>query len=135
MRCKIVLIISLLFSFSACKKEDKVFTFKTIQLNHYSPKEIPKQLLSLKVLEDDHMTVIAETEKYPSEYTLPAQFAVQPQLSLPLYAQKYSIQLWGDVTGFLGECEVDMHHYKIVFPIDMEVDSESLGVSIKGSWQ
>jgi len=135
MRTKIIFIITLLFSFVACKKEDKVFTLKTIQLNHYTPKGIPKQLMYLKVLENDHITVIAETDKYPSEYSLPVQFGVHPQLFLPLYAKNYYIQLWGNVTGFLGECEVDMLHYKIIFPIDMEVDSEELGISIKGGWE
>ena len=135
MRIKLLFIITLLLSCLACKKEDKVFTLKTIQLNHYSPRDIPKQFLYLKVLESHDTTVLAETDTYPSAYTLPAQFGIHPQLSLPLYAQNYTIQLWGDVTGFLGECEVDMHHYKIILPIEMEAENEELSVSIKGSWE
>ena len=135
MRIKLLFILTLLFTCMACDKEHKDFTVKTIQLNHYKPHGLPKQLLYLKVLENDGTTVLAETDQYPSEYTLPARFIVHPQLSLPLYAQNFTIQLWGDVTGFLGECEVDMHNYKIVFPIELEVDSEELGVSLSGSWQ
>lgn len=132
---KLIYLLACLLIFVGCKKTDKIFTLKTIQLNHYSAHQTNEELLWLKVLDTDLVTVLAETDRYPSKYTLPARFAIHPSLPLPLYAQHYTIQLWGDSTGLLGECIVDMDDYKIVFPIDMEVDSETLGVSIQGSWQ
>lgn len=133
---KKILFITLLFLSISCKKEDKIFILKTIQLNHYKMHaDTSKQNLFFKILNPRGSILLAETGSYPSAYTLPAQFGVHPHVSLPLYAQNYSIQLWSDRSGLLGECEVDMQAYKIIFPIEMEVESENLEISIAGSWE
>ncbi|WP_400261937.1 hypothetical protein ACFX5U_20515 [Sphingobacterium sp. SG20118] len=133
---KNILFITLLFLSISCKKEDKIFILKTIQLNHYKMHaDTSNQNLFFRVFDPRGSILLAETGSYPSAYTLPAQFGVHPHVSLPLYAQNYSVQLWSDRSGLLGECEVDMHAYKIIFPIEMEVEGENLEISIAGSWE
>lgn len=128
-------IIGLVIFFTGCKKDDIAFTLKSVKLNEYRKTNLPDQKLYLKVCEEDTAVVLAQTEVYPSGLTLPATFAVRPAIPLNLYKRGYRFQLWGDISGYLAGCRVDMDEYKIIFPIDMEVRNDSLSISISGSWK
>lgn len=54
---------------------------------------------------------------------------------MTLYHKSYRVQLYGDVSGLIGACSVNMDEYKIIFPIDMEVKNDSLSISMTGSWE
>ncbi|NLR61780.1 hypothetical protein HGH93_27015 [Chitinophaga polysaccharea] len=129
------LILFLVILLSACSKENKTFSLKTIRLNDYRRANLPVQKLYLKVFENNSMDSLAHTTFYPSDLTLPATFKVYPTLPMNLYRKGYQVQLWGDSTGYIGTCKVNMDEYKIIFPIDMEVKNDSLSVSMMGSWQ
>lgn len=130
-----LLMICLVLLCTGCKKENIAFTLKTIRLHEYRHANLPTQLLYLKVCEDDTAMVLAHTNGYPSSLTLPATFSVHPAIPMTLYKKHYRFQLWGDVSGYIGGCRVDMDEYKIIFPIDMEVTNDSLSISISGSWK
>ena len=120
--------------FAGCKKEDSVFTLKTVKLNKYPHTSI-SQRLYLKVFNENLNTVLSQTDVYPSDLTLPASFSITPQISLKPYKEHYRFELWGDVSGLIGSCQMNMDDYKIIFPIDMEVKSDSLIISATGSWR
>ena len=126
-------IICLALLCAGCKKEDIAFTLKSVRLNEYRKTNLPAQKLYLKVCEEDTAVVLARTEKYPSDLTLPAVFAIRPLIPLNLYKKGYRFQLCGDVSGYLAGCRVDMDEFKIIFPSDMEVSNDSLSISISGS--
>ena len=129
------LLICLVLLCAGCQKENIDFTLKSVRLNDYRDTDLPVQQLYLKICEDDTAVVLAHTNKYPSNLTLPATFSVHPAIPMPLYRKHYRFQLWGDVSGYIGGCRVEMDEYKIVFPIDMEVKNDSLSISISGSWK
>lgn len=128
------LFIILALAIAGCAKDSKTFNLKTIKLNDYMQTNTPKQKLYLKVL-GEGLTLLAHTEGYPSDLTLPATFKVIPTTPMTLYSKPYSVQLWGDSTGYISSCRINMEEYKIIFPIDMEVKSDSLNVSIMGNWR
>jgi len=133
---RIFSLISLVFLLFSCGNDDRTFQLKTVKLTEYARREsLPEQNLYIKVFKDDVPTSIAQTETYPSSLPLPVVLKVHPSPEMNLYAESYHIELWGDVTGYIGNCSVDMDNYKIVFPIDMEVKSENLEVSMQGSWR
>ena len=131
---KNILALILVVSLAGCSKDDKTFSLKTIRLNDYRKTNLPIQKLHLEVY--DGNTPMTYTDSYPSDLTLPATFAVHPAVPMTLYNNKtYQIRLWGDSTGYLGSCNINMDEYKIIFPIGMEVENDSLSVSIMGSWK
>lgn len=130
-------IVVLLFAilFAGCAKDNKTFSLKVIRLNDYRQTNLPDQKLHLELIEDGTSAVLARTDSYPSDLTLPATFNVHPSVPMMPYSKTYRIQLWGEVTGYMGSCRINMDEYKIIFPIDMEVAGDSLNVSIAGSWR
>lgn len=118
----------------SCNKDRKTFTLKTIKLSSYSPSKHSTQNLFIKIL-NSNGAVLNTTDNYPGSLTLPATYAIEPTLKLKLYKNQYTIQLWGDSSGFIGSSEINMDDYKIIFPIDMEVKNEDLSFNIKGSWK
>jgi len=132
---KNILSLCLVLLLAACKKDNKTFSLKTIKLSDYRKTYLLPQKLYLEVFDGNSSTAIAHTDPYPSELTLPATFIVHPNVPMTLYNKKYKIQLWGDVSGYISGCQINMDEYKIIFPIDMEVESDSLTVSIAGSWE
>jgi hypothetical protein len=120
---------------AGCAKDNKVFTLKMIRLNEYRKINLPVQKLYLEVFEDNDTIPMAHTAVYPSDLTLPASFKVEPSIPITLYSKDYYIQLSGEVTGYIARCKVNMDEYKIIFPIDMEVENDSLNISIIGSWK
>lgn len=130
---KTLLLLAILFA--GCSKDNKTFTLKMIRLNDYKRVNAPTQKLYLQVFEDNTKEPMAYTDFYPSDLTLPATFKVQPAIPMTLYKKVYYVQLWGDSSGYISTCRINMDEYKIIFPIDMEVKSDSLNISIMGSWQ
>ncbi len=121
--------------FAGCTRDDISFSLKTIRLNNYERKTTVHQKLHLEVFDDNKSVALASTDLYPSDLTLPASFKVDPAVPMALYKKAYHVQLWGDSTGYIGSCQINMDEYKIVFPIDMEVKNDSLNISIMGSWK
>ncbi|WP_353145416.1 hypothetical protein [Chryseobacterium sp.] len=120
----------------SCSNDDNIFHLKTIRLNEYElHKSLPEQHLYLKVFDNENTSSMTETESFPSYLPLPVTVKADPSPQMNLYARPYRIELWGDVSGLIGSCTVNMDDYKIVFPIDMEVKSENLEVSLLGSWE
>ncbi len=117
-----------------CNKDRKTFTLKTVKLNSYSESKHSSQNLFVKVV-DKNDIVLNTTGKYPGSFTLPATFAIDPSLNLKLYKDQYTVQLWGDSTGLIGSSEINMDEYKIIFPIDMETESEEVSFNLAGSWK
>jgi hypothetical protein len=120
---------------ASCENDTHVFTMKAIRLNHYHKAEYPAQNLSLKVVDPKDKSVLGVTDSYPSNLTLPATFAINPSLHLQLYKEDIVVQLWGDSTGYMTSSEIDMDEYKIIFPIDMETENDSVNFSVLGSWK
>jgi hypothetical protein len=135
MSIKSTFILCLVILFGGCTKDNKTFTLKTIKLSDYLQTNLPSQKLHLEVFDDKTSSALAHTNPYPNELPLPTMFMVYPSIPMTLYNKAYRIELWGDVTGYISSCKVNMAEYKIIFPIDMEVKSDSLTVSIVGSWE
>ncbi|WP_028979327.1 hypothetical protein [Sporocytophaga myxococcoides] len=110
---------------------------KTIKLNSFRNVNFPSQYLTVKVVNGSSGNrVLGTTGKYPSDFTLPATFALDKQLKIHLYKEDHiSIQLWGESTGFIASSTIDMKEYKIIYPIDMETQSDSVSFSVLGSWE
>jgi len=121
----------------SCKKDRYIFTMKTIKLNSFRKVNIPSQYLTVKVVnENSGNSVLATTGKYPSDFTLPALFALDKPVKIHLYKEDHiNIQLWGDSTGFIASSTIDMKEYKIIYPIDMETKNDSVSFSVLGSWE
>lgn len=120
---------------TACSKNDKLFLLKQLQLTHYEGADAAADSLYLQLFQSGSNTAVLTTETYPSTQTLPAVYAVHPALPLPLYQQNYRVELWGKKQGYIGSCEFDMDHYKIIFPLEIEAESETIVVSLKGGWK
>ncbi len=125
----------LTLALAGCTKESKTFTLKTVRLNEYRRMGFPAQKLHLEVFGENNPDPLANTGYYPADLTLPASFKMYPSLPMNLYSDAYEVQLWGDSSGHIGTCRINMEEYKIIFPIDMEVKNDSLNISIIGSWQ
>ncbi len=121
----------------SCKKDKYIFTMKTIKLNSFRKRNIPSQYLTVKVVNTGFGNhVLGTTGKYPSDFTLPATFALDKEVELRLYKEDHiSIQLWGDSTGFIASSTIDMEEDKIIYPIDMETKIDSVSFSVMGSWE
>ncbi len=125
----------LLILSAGCAREHKTFTLKTITLHDYRATGTGAQQLYLKVSGAPGTATLGQTGVYPAGLTLPVIFKVTPAIPMLLYQNNYTIELWGDSSGYISSCGVHMEAYKIVFPIDMEVKNDSLAVSLQGSWQ
>jgi hypothetical protein len=109
---------------------------KNVKLNSYSKSNLPNHYYSLKVVDTDNQAVLANTEKYPCDLTLPATFLISSHPKLNLYQRDHiSIQLWGDSTGLLAASTIKMAEYKIQFPIDMEMTEGAVSFGVMGTWE
>tara|TARA_R110002124_G_scaffold60256_3_gene165316 strand:+ start:72 stop:494 length:423 start_codon:yes stop_codon:yes gene_type:complete len=121
--------------FTSCNNEDKVFTLKTIKLQAYLNRDLVEQNVYFKVVDqNDSTSILGTTDTYPSKITFPAVFGVKPFVNSKLYQNSYIIQLWGETTGLIGSCQVEMSQYKIIFPLEMEVENDEMTITIAGSW-
>jgi len=132
---KTILIALLAFMIAGCAKENKTFSLKTIRLNDYTKTADTAQQLYLEIFDANSSTPLARTGLYPAGLPLPATLKVYPVLPLKLYKEACHIELWSNVSGYISSCDLHMSEYKIIFPIDMEVKSDSLNVSVMGTWQ
>jgi hypothetical protein len=134
---KIISIVSVccLF-FISCKKDRYIFTMKCIKLNNFESSKYPSQNLSIKVVYTQNSDmVLGKTGSYPSNFTLPVTFAIHPPPKIHLYKEHISVQLWGDSTGLIASSNIDMKEYKIIYPIDMETQNDSVSFSVLGTWE
>ncbi|MCS4301835.1 hypothetical protein [Chryseobacterium sp. BIGb0232] len=133
---KILSILSLLFFCLSCSNDDNIFHLKTIRINEYEQyMSLPEQHLFIKIVDHENSGVMAETEPFQSNLHLPLLLKTEHVSDMNLYARPYRVELWGDISGLIGSCTVKMDDYRITFPIDMEVKSNSLEVAIQGSWE
>lgn len=130
---------SLFLSFllvSCLTNDNNTFTLKTIKLNDFKERTtLSAQKLYFKVFRSDSEIPLTETMHFLSDNALPATLKVFPSVDMQLYGKKYNVQLWSETQGCLGRCDIDMDEYKIIFPIDMEVENDSLNIAIQGSWE
>ncbi len=132
---KIFFSLFILFMMS-CTNDNNTFTLKTIKLNDFEGRTtLPAQKLYFKVFKNGSEVPLTETGFYPSDYTMPATFKVFPSIGMQLYGKAYNVQLWSETEGCLGRCDIDMDEYKIIFPIDIEVENDSLNIAIQGNWE
>ncbi len=127
-------VLLLAVSLISCTKDNKIFNLKTIRLNECRQINKQTERLYLKIF-DAHAVFLTQTESYPNDLPLPVTLKVKPNIPMALYKGSYFIQLWGDTTGYISSCRINMDEYKIIFPIDMEVKSDSLIISLQGSWK
>ncbi|MBO9202376.1 MULTISPECIES: hypothetical protein [Niastella] len=119
----------------SCNKKGQDFKIKSVTLLKHRPLQYPQELLRVKFLDGaDSQKVIGITSGYPANLPLPATMLVDPAFKLKLYSQPCYVQLWGDSTGLIGSSKVNMDDYKIIFPLDMEVENEDMKVTLTGKW-
>lgn len=131
---KLLFLSAMVLSFS-CSNKDNRFHLKLIKLSEYASRgHLSEQNLQIRVFSENSPEPLAQTGLYPGNLPMPATLKVYPAPALNLYKRPYRFELWGDVDGYISSCEVNMDEYKIIFPIDMEVENDSLNISIMGSW-
>lgn len=117
-----------------CSKKDKEFTLKSVTLDNHGAASTSERLTVRFLDGADTQHVLATTTAYPASLPLPAVLSVHPAFQLPLYKHPFFVQLWGDSSGLIGTAEIDMDEYKIIFPLEMEVKSADLDVTVSGTW-
>lgn len=125
----------LVILFSSCSKENQEFKIKTVTLNSHQEGKYPQELLRVRFLDgSDTQHILGVTSGYPANLPLPVVLSVTPAFKLKLYKQPCYVQIWGDSTGLIGSCKVNMDKYKIIFPLEMEVQSPGINVTLSGQW-
>lgn len=132
---QIIIILFMTASVMSCSNEDNTFHLNTVKLIEYSQREsISEQRIFIKAFSNDSPEPLAQTEKFSNALPMPITLKMHPKAEMNLYGKDYHLELWGEVSGFIGRCDIDMDNYKIVFPIDMEIEGEELTASIQGGW-
>jgi hypothetical protein len=131
----ILLIAGLVALFTGCNKEDQAFKLKTVTVNAHRAGNYSRELLSIRIVDAaDTAHVLGATKGYPANLPLPVTLSVSPDFKWELYKQSFYVQLLGDSTGLIGSCRVNMDNYKIIFPLEMEVENEDMNVTLSGKW-
>lgn len=130
-----ILILCLPILLGGCTKKNRTFNLKTIKLLEYRHASLPDQKLYLEVYGPQSTGAIARTELYPGDFPLPAVFRPGGVPAMSLYKDVYTIRLLGTSSGYIGACRIDMKKYKIIFPIEMELEAEGVRMTIGGTWQ
>jgi hypothetical protein len=131
----IIATIALVMVLTSCNKKGQDFKIKSVTLLAHRPLQYQQELLRVKFLDGaDSQKVIGVTSGYPVNLPLPATMLVDPSFKLKLYHQPCYVQLWGDSTGLIGTCKVNMDDYKIIFPLEMEVVNSDMKVTLTGKW-
>lgn len=130
-----ILILCLAILSGACTKNNRTFSLKTIKLIEYRHGGLPDQKLYLEVYSPHDSQAVARTELYPGDFPLPAVFRLGPLPPMSLYRAAYTVRLLGTRSGYIGACRIDMNRYKIIFPIEMEIEGDGVRISISGTWQ
>lgn len=134
----VICFLLLLTSLSGCRKKEKIeFTLNSLTLKSDKLDSLPKQNLFLKVFKTDNSTQedLATTGKYPSEYTLPVKYGLENPVKMNFYKHTYAVALYGDSSGFIGSNTVNIHDYKILYPLDMETKNNGLEIVLSGTWR
>ncbi|HEY8400868.1 MAG TPA: hypothetical protein VIK89_06380 [Cytophagaceae bacterium] len=108
---------------------------KSIRLNFYEKDKYPSQNIYLKVVKEDGHEVLTTTDFYPGHLTLPVTFAITSSLKLYLYKEPAIIELWGATSGYITSKSIEMEEYKIIFPIEMDAENETVSYTVMGSWE
>ncbi len=134
-KLKNILLFTFVLLFNSCDKQNKYFELKAIKLTSCHIPRDPIRKLSFRIVDGiDNNSVLGVTDKFSTESALPITLGVSPKVRSKLYKQSYVIELIEDSGGIVGACTVDMDKYKIIFPIDMEIENEQMNISISGSW-
>ena len=138
MRSFFILFLVLIFVFGGCKKKERIeFTLHNLTLKTFHKEHYPSQKLFLKVILKGASTneVLAVTDMYPGEYTLPAKFGVEQAPHLNFYKQDYEIELWGDSSGYISSNPIHLKDYKIIYPLEMETKNSGTNIVLSGTWK
>jgi hypothetical protein len=131
----IIATIALAGLFAGCNKKGQDFKIKSVTLTAHRAIQYPQQLLRFRFLDGaDSSQVIGVTSGYPANLPLPVTLLVEPAFKLKLYKNPCYVQLWGDSTGLIGSCRVNMDNYKIIFPLEMDVANDDLKATLTGKW-
>lgn len=131
----ITLLVIIIIGITACRKDDQNFKLKKVTINAYIRKDLPLQRLFIKIVDAiDTQRVVGTSASYPSDSPLPVTLGVNSALKQSLYKNTCLVQLWGDLSGLLSSQTIDMNHYKIVFPLDMDVKNDVMDVTLSGNW-
>ncbi len=130
-----LLLLTSLWLLCSCNKESQDFRVKAVTLSSYHRTKYPNEKLYVRFLDKEHTGhVLGATDGYPASLPLPVKLNVNPAFKLKLYKQPCFIELWGDSTGLIGSTRMNMGHYKIIFPLEMEVEGENFQLSVGGKW-
>lgn len=138
MRYVFVLAFFILSIFTGCKKKEKIeFILNSLTLKSFKKENLPNQKLFIKVvmLENSSDEVLATTDKYPSEYTLPTKFGLDNPIKMNFYKNTYVVELHGDSTGYIGRNTININDYKILYALDLETEKDGLGIILSGTWR
>lgn len=138
MKYIIVLLLAPLMLLVACKKKEKIeFTLTNLTLKKLNKENLPKQNLFLKVIrqENSNEQILVTTDKYPSEYTLPAKFGIEKPIKMNFYKNTYRVALYGDSSGYIGSNPINIKDYKILYPLDMETEENGISIVLSGTWK
>lgn len=119
----------------SCNKNSQDFRVKAVTINSYYKTQYPHETLHVRFLDNENSGhVLGTSDGYPATMPLPVKLNVNPAFKLKLYKEPCFIELWGDSTGLIGSGKMNMSSYKIVFPLEMEVENENFNVSVSGKW-
>lgn len=138
MKYLFLILIAFIFLLSSCKKRENIdFTLDSLTLVSFDKHDYPEQKVFLKVLQlgTNPDKVLAITDNYSTEYTLPAKFGIEPQLTMNFYKNDYVVELWGELSGFIGRNEIHLEDYKIIYPTEMETEHNNVVIELTGTWK
>ena len=133
----VLLLFACVVGVSCKKKKDIEFTLTKLTLSEYPSEKYPEQNLYIRVvqLQSNGETALGQTKTYPSKYTLPVDYTVDPKIVMNFYKNDYAVELWGDSTGFIARNPIHLKDYKIIYPLEMETDVNGVSITLKGTWK
>lgn len=138
MRPLFISFLTLILVFSACRKKERIeFTLNSLTLKVFQKENYPAQKVFLKVVLKGTSAdeVLAITDRYPAEYTLPAKFGLEQAPRLNFYKNDYAIELWGDSSGYISSNPIHLKDYRIIYPLEMETENSGTSIVLSGTWK
>lgn len=118
-----------------CDNEHKEFQLNSIKLKSYKKSDNIGEKLYFRVVDGGESDkILATTDRFSANSTMPILLGLDAKVRYKLYSEPFLIQLVSDSTNVIGSTFVNMDEYKIVFPIDMEIENEEMDITISGSW-
>lgn len=134
MKYTLISFCAVFFIATCCKKKEKIeFTLKSLTLKSFEKDSFPEQNVYLKVLREG--VILAETDYYPAKYTLPAKFGLEESVQMNFYKNDYTVELWGDSSGYIGTNPIHLEDYKIIYPLEMETENNGIEIVLSGTWK